>query len=57
MEPSGDRFPDDLEVVASRLRAGRAEADPVLLDQIKQPVIGFALFGLEDRGRAVKQPG
>ena len=40
MEPSGDRIPDDLEVVASRLRAGRAEADPVQLDQIKQRVIG-----------------
>lgn len=39
MEPFGDRLPEDLEAVASRLRATRAEADPIQLDQIKQRVL------------------
>ena len=39
MGPSRDHLPDDLESVASRLRANRVEVDPIQLDQIKQRVI------------------
>jgi hypothetical protein len=38
-EPRENRLPDDLEQVAARLRANRAQADPLQLDHIKQTVM------------------
>jgi hypothetical protein len=38
-DPTQGEFPDGLESVTARLRASRAEADPIQLDQMKQRVI------------------